>query len=412
MDYSEKRAEKAEPAGAAVSPVARYAWVVLIVVFLASVAAPLNQFKVPPLMPVLMQSFTLDLTQAGWLMSIFALTGLILALPAGVILQRLGAKVTGLIALACLLVGASLGALATDANSLLFSRVLEGAGLGLMVVVGPAAIALWFPRDKQGLPMGIWATWVPVGNFIMFNLAPALGTSSGWQAVWWAGAAFALVTLILYAMFMRQPTASAGDQIRSSAASAEPAPSLRSGLANRDFWLLALAFGCFNIVGIGYTTYFPTFLAEQRGYTLAEASFIVSISTIGAIIAAPLSGWLSDRIGSRRKLLSIPLLILGAMLLFPFQLIGTALYIFVFFFGVVSVANPTATFAAVLEVAADPRQAGIGMAVVSVGMNLGILIGPILFGKLIETLGWVSAGYALIPVCIVGFALGWMVRVR
>jgi fucose permease len=67
--------------------------------FLASVAAPLNQSKVPPLMPVLMEAFQLNLSQAGMLMSFFALTGLILALPAGIAMQKLGTKVAGLVAL-------------------------------------------------------------------------------------------------------------------------------------------------------------------------------------------------------------------------------------------------------------------------------------------------------------------------
>jgi MFS family permease len=70
----------------------------LFVVFLASAAAPLNQFKVPPMMPPLMESFQLDLSMAGLLISVFAVTGFILALPAGLILQRLGPKAAGLIA--------------------------------------------------------------------------------------------------------------------------------------------------------------------------------------------------------------------------------------------------------------------------------------------------------------------------
>ena len=47
-----------------------YAWVILAVVYLASVAAPLNQFKVPPIMPVLMQELGIDLAGAGSLMSV------------------------------------------------------------------------------------------------------------------------------------------------------------------------------------------------------------------------------------------------------------------------------------------------------------------------------------------------------
>ena len=37
--------------------VPKYAWVILAVAFIASVAAPLNQFKVPPVMLVLMEGF-------------------------------------------------------------------------------------------------------------------------------------------------------------------------------------------------------------------------------------------------------------------------------------------------------------------------------------------------------------------
>ena len=45
-------------------------------------------------------------------------------------------------------------------------------------------------------------------------------------------------------------------------------------------------------------------------------------------------------------------------------------------------------------------------------MNLGIVLGPSLFGLLVQTMGWVSAGYWLISICLLGFAASWMVRVR
>jgi len=117
---------------------APYAWVILLVVFLASVAAPLNQNKVPPLMPVMMDAFHLTLVEAGLLMSVFAITGFILALPAGIILGKIGPKVTGLLALGCLAAGSALGALAPNVTVLLGSRVIEGTGMGLIAVVAPS----------------------------------------------------------------------------------------------------------------------------------------------------------------------------------------------------------------------------------------------------------------------------------
>jgi hypothetical protein len=47
-----------------------------------------------------------------------------------------------------------------------------------------------------------------------------------------------------------------------------------------------------------------------------------------------------------------------------------------------------------------------------VGQNLGMFIAPVLFGKLVESVGWVVAGYRLIPIALVGFAAGWLVKVR
>jgi hypothetical protein len=47
-----------------------------------------------------------------------------------------------------------------------------------------------------------------------------------------------------------------------------------------------------------------------------------------------------------------------------------------------------------------------------VGQNLGMFIGPAVFGGLVESIGWVTAGYLLIPVCFAGIIAGWLVKVR
>ena len=333
---------------------AGYAWVILAVVWLASVAASLNQFKVPPLIPMLMDAFRLDLTQAGMLMSVFALAGLVLALPAGLILQRLGPKTAGIIAVVCLVIGSGWGALTTSAGPLLASRFLEGVGFGLIAVIGPAVIALWFPPERRGMPMGIWATWVPVGSVVMFNLAPALGTALGWQAVWWSGAGFAMVALLLYWPLVRVPTPARDRRHEPLNSIAGPSPTFGAALANRSIWLLGLEFACFNIVLIGLFTYFPTFLAEVRGYSLAQAAFIASLSTLVALGSAPLAGWLSDHMGSRRLFVAVPFLVIAGMMLWPFHATGWTLYAFVILLGVMSGATPTATFAAAPEVMGTP----------------------------------------------------------
>ena len=390
-----------------VSTILPYAWVILWVVYFASVAAPLNQFKVPPIMPVLMQTFQIDLAQAGALMSVIALVGLILALPAGIILQRWGPRLTGLVALGCMAAGAGMGALSQSFGGLMTSRIIEGIGIGLIGVVAPATIAMWFPPERQGGPMGIWATWVPVGTVIMYVLAPALAGWGGYPVVWWFGAGFALVMLVVYGWLIRRPPSH-----QPGGAAAEEPLDLRKALANRNIWLLALEFACFNLALVSLGTYYPTFLNEVRDYPLGQAALVASIGTMVVLVSAPLAGWLSDRIGSRRLVFSLPFLALAVLLIFPFRVTGWAIIAVAIIQGLIAGAIPTATFAAAPEVMRKPQWAGLGLAVILIGQNLGQLIGPVLFGQLVNSLGWVSAGNLLVAVCLIGFVSAWMVKIR
>ena len=395
------------------STVLPYAWVILVVVFLASLAGPINQSKVPPLMPVIMDAFQLSIGQAGWLMSVFALTGLLLALPAGVLLQRFGPKKLGLVALICLIIGGVMGAMSKDYGILLLSRVIEGSGMGLIAVVAPASIAMWFPREKQGMPMGIWATWVPVGTLFIFILAPAMTVASGWQSVWWLGTIFSFVVLVLYAVFMRTPPWMFEPALENSKISiGKHLESSRMALRNRSIWGLGLVFACYTVTSMGLRTYYPTFLSEVRDYSLSQAAYIASIVTVTMLFSAPLAGWLSDRIGSRRLVFSIPFLIISVILFFLFKVIDWQIILFLILLGFTAGAIPTAVFAAAPEIMNKPELAGLGMAVVMFGQNLGFFIGPIYFGYMIENMGWVIAGYALIPFSILAFTAGWRLKVR
>lgn len=389
------------------SSIASYAWVILAVVYFASVVAPFNQFKIPPIMPVLMQTYQIDLTQAGLLMSIIAMLGLVLALPTGVILQRFGTKTTLLIALGLMALGAGIGAFSGSFALLLGSRVVEGLGMGLMGVAAPATIAMWFPPDRQGTPMGIWATWVPVGSVVIYNLAPVMSASLGLASIWWMGAGFAILMMILCSWLIIHAPGQVQIQGQPTAA-----PNLQKALANRNIWLLALEFACMNFAMVALATYYPTFLSEVRGYSLGQAGFLASLASLAILVSAPAAGWLSDRIRSRRLVFSLPFLAAAVWLIFPFQVTGWQITVLMIMQGLLLGAIPTATFAAAPEIMQKPEWAGLGLAVVLIGQNLGQLLGPIFFSQMVGSFGWAAAGYLLIPFCLVGFISGWMIKIR
>ena len=401
--------KKSAPQAEEAPPPSRMAWLILAVLLLFSIAAPLNQFKVPPIMPVLMEALGLSVGGAGLIMSVYAVTGLILALPAGLIFQRAGYRVTGILAGGSIVIGASLGALSAGTGGLLISRVIEGIGTGFMAVLAPAIIAQWFVARRRGTAMGIWATWVPVGTAAMLLVGPALAQAAGWRAVWWFGAGYALVVTALYLAFVRPaPIRTAKPSV------AEPGLGVTSAqvLHNRTIWLLAAAFGAFCMAAVGLGTYMPTFLNAERGLPLGQAALISSIPTIVTIFSAPAGGALSDRIGSRKK----PYLVgmAAAILLLPLTgaLSGAWLIILVVVSGIVLGIVPTNIFAAAVEATGDERQGGMAMAVIMVGQNAGMLLGPIVFGALAEQSGWPAAFASLAVMSALGLLAGWLARVR
>lgn len=389
----------------------RYAWAVLGVVFLAGVAATLSQYEVPPLLPLLMQAFRVDLAAASSLMSVFAVTGAVLALPSGYILQRLGARTAGVIGIGTVGLGGVVGALSGSFEMLLVSRAIEGLGLGLIAVVAPTVVALWFPPEARGIPMGIWATWFPVGGVLMFNGAPAVASWGGWRAVWWLGAAFCLVSLVLFQLVVRVPASGADADRKAAAVRRDMSPTLLAP-TGRSIWLLAGCFSLFCISQGSLNSFYPTFLVSRQGYSLSAASTLASLQMVAVICGCPIAGIVSDRLGSRKLVFTVALLIIAGTWRFPFVIHGWQIPVLLILNGAISAAVPTTVFAAVPEVMSRPALVGTGMAILMFGQNLGYVVGPAVFSRFVQALGWTGAGYACLPLTLAAAAVGWFVRVR
>jgi MFS family permease len=346
-------------------------------------------------------------------MSVFALTGLTLAIPVGFIFQKLGYRISGLLAVGSVIVGASMGAVSTGTGMMLISRLIEGLGMSFMTVVAPAVIAIWFAADERGMPMGIWATWVPLGSTVTFVVAPLLVVRWNWQAVWWFGCLFAVVGWLLYYFFIK----TAPVQFVGTGSLARPervmGRDLLPVLRNRDLWLISFLFCCFNLAFIAFVTWTPTFLNAIRGTSLARASLLMSFLTMFTLVSLPISGWISDRAGSRKLVCVTPMILL--MILWPLTFfVGEGGFLpLVIAMGLVGGFVPTGVFSAGVEAVGDERLAGMAMAIIQVGQNAGMLMGPLAFGWIVEAAGgWQIAFWMLVPVCAGGAIAGWMAKIR
>ncbi|MGI6406075.1 MAG: MFS transporter [Syntrophaceticus sp.] len=375
----------------------RKAWMVMLVAYLAGVAVAMNQFKVPPVMQVLMDSLHVDMATGGWLMSVFSVAGVIFALPAAFLLGRLGPKATGLAALGCTIIGSIMGALAQQVGILLAGRVIEGVGLALIAVVAPAVISMWFEPEERGLPMGIWASWVPVATFVMYNIAGVIQKTFGWQGIWWFGTTAALIAFVAYAAVVGVP---AGNEAEGEQ---EEAPaSLMEGLSSVNTWLLAIAFAGFNFALVGFSTWAPTYLNQLPGIDSAAANFYASLPNLVIIPGGVIAGWILDRTRNRKAVLATALAAATIILIWSFRLGSVSIVVpYMIGVGIIACFIPSSTFTLAPETVPRPELAGTALGVVILGQNLGMFIGPPLIANSAAGGNWAYGTYPIIAASVV-----------
>lgn len=397
----------------------RRAWAVVLAVYLASVAVAASRFKVPPAMPDLMADLGLSMVAGGWLMSIFSVAIISLGIPAALVLARLGPRVTGLAALGCSLAGSIGGALAPSAAALMAARTVEGIGLAVMAVVAPSVISHWFTADSRGLPLGIWATWVPLGSMIMFSVAEPLQTAFDWRALWWFGALLTLIATVIYALVVTLPP-----QSRTEAPAAPPtaAPAVRS-LFSPALGLLTLGFALYAFAVLGYNTWAPSYLSAALGMDAAAANLSTSLIFIAALPANILAGWLLDRVRRRAILLNGGFLITTVLLYWSFRL-GSLQVVapYMVTLGFVSNLLPPAYFTLAPEsigtanatsssaghsAPGGQAQASLALAAILAGSNVGALAGPPVLGALLSAGPWTWGSTCLVIVAILGTMVTW-----
>ncbi len=377
----------------------RTAWTVTLVAFLAGVAVTVNQFKVPPVLPILLPALGLDMATGGWLMSIFSVAAVVLSIPAALMLHRIGLKRAGITALACVAAGSALGAIAGDATTLIISRLIEGVGMSVVAVASPALISLWFEPRERGLPMGLWAAWVPAGSVIMFISAPVLATAFGWRAIWWAGALFALLVLALFALLVRLPDRGA---VQTTPTPAAP-PSLARGLSNPAGWLLALTFGAFAFGQLGYSTWAPSFLTGTLAVTAAAASFYTSLMFLAGIFANLAGGWAINHIPHRPVVLVAAMGVTSILLWSGFRLGDVGVVVpYMLVLGFASNIVPTTVFTLAPETVKQAGAIGLAVAAINVVTNLSVLIAPPAVGAVVAGERWAAGSTLLALITVLG----------
>ena len=261
-------------------------WQMLFVLFLARTAMAYQFQTVASDGPFLIDRFGIGFAQLGTLIGLYMLPGIVIALPGGMLGQRFGVKRMVLIGLALMAMGGVL--MGMESVGLVFvGRLVSGLGAVFVNVLMTKMVADWFAGREIVTAMAMFITSWPLGIALGLLSFPPLAAAYSWVAVMQAAAAVAAVCLILLAAIYRDPPDAPGDT-----------RSLKLDLSRREWLLISLAgfiWGSFNAAYVILISFLPELFA-QRGYSLAEASRLVSLLAWAVIAAVPVAGYLTERL--------------------------------------------------------------------------------------------------------------------
>jgi predicted MFS family arabinose efflux permease len=392
-----------------------YAWIILIVCFIASVAAPLCMFKVATILTTLREVYNLSLPVAGMMVSIFTLTGFILPLPAGSIFQKLGLKWTCVVSLAFMVAGSLMGTFVKTGGALLASRFIEGAGTGLIAVAVPSGLAMWFPLERRGTAIGIWNTWMPVGAILAFAVVPPVVAAYTYKGAWWFTTIFAAVALVLCLFLVRMPRPEETQSVPAPGNDEAPnAPKVTLGTAlnNRNVWFafaVILCFGiCINIV----PTYYPTFAVTNGIMGELQISLTMTVENFFSMAWGLATGLILDRLSNRKLMFTWPMFVVAALFLVLFRMTSVVtIYLWLFAgYAAFSAFVITSVYTCVPELMHSPAETAYAMGMVAMGQNFGIFIGAPLVGMVAGAAGWQAAGISIAAILVIGAVFAFMIK--
>jgi len=248
------------------------------------------------LLPAMSRDLGLSYTQAGLLATAYFVGSMISNLPSGIVVDLTGKRIRYQL-LALLLGSASLAALGTTSSfaALWACLVLLGASNMLWHPAAISYLSLHLPRNR-GYSMAIHSLGAHIGDAAGPLAAGWLLLSFSWQRTAQINAFMGVICAGLIILVC-------GRDDPRSAPRRQPGGAYWKGLLlllkSRAQWSFFLMSGFRTMTQAGLLTFLPLFLANDLHMSPVLMGVAMMVLQLGGMVATPIAGVLSDRIGRR-----------------------------------------------------------------------------------------------------------------
>ena len=391
-------------------------WVVLGLVFFGILISYVDRGNLSIAAPAIMRDFNVPPQTMGVLLSAFFWTYATFQIPAGLIVDRFGIRLTYAAAFVTWSLASAGTAIAHGAGGVLGLRLL----LGLAESVGPLASLAFIRRNfsgaEQGLPTGIYIGGQTVGPAFGALVGSVLLADFGWRAMF----AFTGLGALLWVPFWLYcaPRRLAQPDARQHSPNAPLPWPWQVILSSPAFWAMSFCVLFFSYYWYFLLTWIPAYLTMQRGLSTIGMGRILSAPLFAMAVVNVITGSIADRIISKteavfrvRLLFAAAGLVGASVILLLNVLPGHAPVLPILAVSVCSFGVTSSNYWAISQYAAPRDKVGTAIGYLNTLSQIGGITAPLVTGWSLGphkdfTFAIVLAGIAPLISCILLFVAG------
>ncbi|MCA1031041.1 NarK/NasA family nitrate transporter [Bacillus timonensis] len=341
----------------------------------------------------IVEDLQLSAAQKGMMVGIPVLGGALLRIPMGLLADRFGGKRMGLIGMFLTMIPLLWGWLFADSLTHIYA-------LGFLLGVAGASFAValplasrWYPKEHQGLAMGI-AGAGNSGTVLAMLFGPRIAEVYSWQVVFALALIPLVIAFILFSILAKDCPNNSKPLNLSQ---------YMKVIKHKDTWLFSffysLSFGGF----VGLTSYLTLFFFDQYGVSKVTAGDFVTLVVFAGSFVRPVGGYLADKYGGMNLLI---ILFAGAAL--SMIVVGTMPPVYVslslLFMTLVFLGSANGALFQVIPVR-FPKEVGLLTGFVGAAGGLGGFFLPNILGTFKQITNSYSYGFWWVAVTIIIAAL-------
>lgn len=181
-----------------------YKWIVLGNIMIGTFMAVLDTTVVNTGLPVIMGTLGADINVAEWVLTGYMLSMAIVLPAAGWLSERFGYKKIYFLSLLIFTAGSFMCGNSSTIEELIFWRVIEGFGCGMLLPVGMAIVSDVFPPEQRGMALGFWS----VASAASVSFGPTIGgylvDYMNWNYIFYVNIPVGIVALVVTALVQKE----------------------------------------------------------------------------------------------------------------------------------------------------------------------------------------------------------------